>query len=148
MSFAADIAKWAEKTKRKKDEINREVVVNLSTTVINRTPIGDISIWETPPTEKRMETYRPGTLVNSWYSEIGSVSEGNEPRSPSTSGVTSFAQLSFMADEAVGEVFYFTNPAPYARRVEFGWSSQAPAGMVRVTVAEFQNIVRAAVNGA
>jgi hypothetical protein len=34
---------------------------------------------------------------------------------------------------------------PYALRLEYGWSKQAPAGMVRVTVAEFQAVVNAAV---
>lgn len=41
----------------------------------------------------------------------------------------------------LGDVIYFTNNQPYARRLEFGWSSQAPLGMVRLTVANFQGIV-------
>jgi len=41
----------------------------------------------------------------------------------------------------VGGVVYLSNGLPYAERLEYGWSKQAPAGMVRVTVAEFDAIV-------
>lgn len=39
---------------------------------------------------------------------------------------------------------YVTNSLPYAQRLEYGYSKQAPAGMVRITVAEFQTMVDAA----
>ncbi len=34
------------------------------------------------------------------------------------------------------------NLEAYAERVEFGWSTQAPAGMARVTVAEIPDIIK------
>lgn len=37
-------------------------------------------------------------------------------------------------------VIYFTNNVPYAVRLEFGYSSQAPNGMVRITAQEFQKL--------
>lgn len=41
-----------------------------------------------------------------------------------------------------GPSIYFMNNLPYGPRLEFeGWSKQAPSGMVRVTVAEFDQIV-------
>jgi hypothetical protein len=41
------------------------------------------------------------------------------------------------------EIVYITNSLPYAYRLEYeGWSGQAPAGMVRVTVANFRPIIR------
>lgn len=45
----------------------------------------------------------------------------------------------------VGGVTYISNGLPYAQRLEYGWSKQAPAGMVRVTVAEFDGLVSGAV---
>lgn len=41
----------------------------------------------------------------------------------------------------LGGVAYFSNGLPYAGRLEYGYSKQAPAGMVRTTAAEFQQIV-------
>lgn len=37
----------------------------------------------------------------------------------------------------IGDEFFFTNNLPYALRLEFGWSDQAPSGMVRLAVAKF-----------
>lgn len=36
------------------------------------------------------------------------------------------------------------NNQPYAERVEFGWSTQAPYGMVRISLKEFPSIVATA----
>jgi len=38
------------------------------------------------------------------------------------------------------------NPMPYALRIESGWSSQAPAGMMRVGLKDFHNIVNKVIN--
>jgi len=37
-------------------------------------------------------------------------------------------------------VIYLTNNLPYAQRLEEGYSQQAPAGMVALTIQEFQAI--------
>lgn len=41
----------------------------------------------------------------------------------------------------VGGVTFISNGLPYAARLEHGWSKQAPAGMIKVAVAEFDGIV-------
>lgn len=38
-----------------------------------------------------------------------------------------------------GQTIYITNSLPYAQRLEYGWSKQAPDGMVRLTVAEMSS---------
>ena len=45
----------------------------------------------------------------------------------------------------VGAFAYIINNLPYAIPLEFGHSTQAPGGMVRVTVARFQQIVQEAI---
>ena len=45
----------------------------------------------------------------------------------------------------VGGVAYLANGLPYARRLEYGWSKQSPAGMVRVSVIEFSEYVKRAI---
>jgi hypothetical protein len=50
-------------------------------------------------------------------------------------------------DSEVGTI-WMTNNLPYGPRLEYeGWSKQAPAGMVRVSVAEWQTYVNDAVAG-
>lgn len=45
---------------------------------------------------------------------------------------------------AAGSVVYLSNGLPYARRLEYGWSGQAPVGMVRLSVREFGAFVQRA----
>ena len=44
-----------------------------------------------------------------------------------------------------GETAYITNSLPYAILLEYGHSTQAPNGMVRITLANFQKIVEEAI---
>lgn len=44
----------------------------------------------------------------------------------------------------VGGVVFLSNGLVYARRLEYGYSQQAPGGMVRVSAAEFSGYVREA----
>ena len=43
-----------------------------------------------------------------------------------------------------GAIIYITNSLPYARRLEYGWSKQAPQGMVRLAVQDFKANVNSA----
>ena len=52
----------------------------------------------------------------------------------------------FLAVKA-GGVEYITNNLPYAERLEYGYSQQAPAGMVRVTAARFRELLARAARG-
>lgn len=79
--------------------------------VEKRTPVGDPSLWKYPA----HKGYKPGTLKASW--------------------TLSYTQT------AIGVYATISNNVPYAERVEFGWSSQAPEGMMRVTALEWPNIV-------
>ena len=41
----------------------------------------------------------------------------------------------------LGDTITLSNNLPYAMRLEYGWSKKAPAGMVRLNVARFQQWV-------
>ncbi|CAI8733606.1 Prophage PssSM-02 [Pseudomonas sp. IT-P44] len=51
------------------------------------------------------------------------------------------ALVSAVSDFTAGQTAYLINNLPYAIPLEYGHSKQAPAGMVRITVARFQQIV-------
>lgn len=145
MSFTSSINKWVEQAKTDRDAVVSEVFRTIGTRIVSRTPIGDITLWQTPPTAS--QDYRPGTLANNWFAGFG------EPGTPTlrphnVNGAQSLANISNVAKEFPGQVAYIVNPAPYANRIEYaGHSSQAPGGMVRLAAAEFQAIVKVAVNG-
>ncbi|WP_440466875.1 hypothetical protein ACKI1H_26990 [Pseudomonas sp. YH-1] len=63
--------------------------------------------------------------------------QGNETKQEGLAVIQTF-------NSEVGSIWLMNN-VPYAQPLEYGHSSQAPAGMVRVTVAEFQSFVNRAV---
>lgn len=44
-----------------------------------------------------------------------------------------------------GSVIWISNNLPYARRLEYGWSDQAPTGVARLSVQRFKDHIAAAV---
>jgi len=46
----------------------------------------------------------------------------------------------------LGDSVYLVNNLPYAQKIEGGSSKQAPVGMVKVTVAEYQKIINEIIN--
>ena len=84
-----------------------------------------------------------GRLRNSWQIEGGIVTRAN-PLAEGQYGPEAPPQLS-RDRTIVGRSWTIHNPLPYARRIEYGHSqAQAPSGMVRVTLAEFDGIIRRA----
>ena len=50
--------------------------------------------------------------------------------------------IRIVAGSGLANAVYLVNNLPYAGRIEYGYSKrQAPKGMVRLTIAEFQDIV-------
>jgi nitroimidazol reductase NimA-like FMN-containing flavoprotein (pyridoxamine 5'-phosphate oxidase superfamily) len=45
----------------------------------------------------------------------------------------------------IGQTAYLVNNLPYAVPLEYGHSKQAPGGMVRITLARFQQVVDEAI---
>lgn len=65
------------------------------------------------------------------------------------SGASTLGAIKSRIDAAeLGGVWYVTNSLPYAKRLEYGWSKQAPAGFVRLTAQELPDAIRDYVRGA
>lgn len=126
MSFAEDIRRFAEKQKRNLETVRVESLVNLSSSVIIKTPVDK------------------GILANSW---IGSV--GGPSQAVATDGDNSgqAAQVEESVKESAGGLFYLVNNQPYARRIEYeGYSEKAPAGMLRISIENYQLYLNDAIN--
>ena len=117
------------------DAINR-----LGAVLFGRTPIGNPSLWKFPAPPG----YEPGRLINNYFSSLGSPMPGIR-RAQDVNAGGSKSQLKAVAKLAPGNVMFIMNPTPYAKRIEFaGWSTQAPAGMVRLSAALFPRFIKAA----
>jgi len=126
-SFGLQIKRWTRKAKTRCDVVTREVNLRVGTRIIMRSPVDT------------------GLFRGNWQAGIG-----NKPRGVmqiyDPSGQDAISRLSGVTNLLnAGDKFFFTNNLPYALALEYGHSSQAPAGMVRITLAEFHQITREAV---
>lgn len=79
-----------------------------------------------------------GLAKASWQGAIG------KPKGDLTPALNRSPEIEFeitLRDFGIGDVIYFTNPQPYIIPLEFGWSAQAPSGMVRKAVSRWDQIV-------
>lgn len=119
MSFADDLAKFAEKAKAEADKKAREIAMHLYRGVVFNTPVDE------------------GRLRGSWG--VGAVLTVGPHDRLDPNGTAVMAEIRAALRPGVfldgGELWLATN-LPYARRIEYeGWSrTKAPQGMVRISL--------------
>lgn len=121
--FSASVAAWAEKTKRRMEDVVQTSTRLLAETVIEQTPNAS------------------GALVNSFQvsgsampvMQAGGSGEDAEAVNPATLSVP------------LGGMIYMGFTEPYAAEVEYGRDGRAGHGMVRRAAQEWRDIVEQAV---
>lgn len=137
--FGQDIKKWAEKVKAGEDQVIRSALFQVSGEIIKRTPVGNPALWQSKPPKG----YVGGTARGNWLYSINKINPTHSKKLKDKSGTATLNKLAEGIANATGNVFYLTNSVPYIMRLEYqGWSTQAPAGMVRVSVLEFNEALR------
>lgn len=119
MSFAIDISQLVTRAKGRTDDVVQKITMELFRAVILRTPVDTGRArgnWE-------CTVGRPGTKVDQ-----SAADRAGSGALSAASGVVS--------KTPAGSIVYLSNNLPYIRRLEYGYSKQAPVGMVRVS-AEF-----------
>jgi len=89
--------------------------------------------------------YVGGRFRGNWQFSIDSPATDELDRIDPSGSETIAALLSQVQALTIGQTAYIVNNLPYAIPLEYGHSTQAPAGMVRVTLANFQRIVDEAI---
>ncbi|QQP96546.1 hypothetical protein [Lysobacter enzymogenes] len=141
-TFALQLAKFAEKAEGNAVQVVRAVSIDLLTRIVLRSPVGNPSLWK----GKAPKGYVGGRLRANWNTRLGG------PDLSTTTAVDKSGQNTISTGSAIiggadgQQDIYIMNSLPYVREIEYeGHSKQAPAGMVRVTVTEFQTYVDNAV---
>jgi hypothetical protein len=140
-TFAIDVKKFGAKTDREVRLIIRRVVLDVFGKIVKQTPVGNPDNWKR---KRAPPGYAGGRLRGNWQTTVGKPAEGEiERRQPEKKGAVQ-AESEWAAVRWNGEgSIFLTNNLPYAEKIESGThSTQAPAGMVRVTLAEYPGIVR------
>lgn len=199
-SFAENIRDFAERAQAGIDATIREIVIEIGSSVIRMSPVGNPEIWAANVAHRQANkraaddydfkvTVR-NTIINlneSNFTKAGKLRKGVKYAKPLTkterdqnfsmnglvagksyvggrfrgnwqfsidtpaegvldqidvSGNVSIAVLKAQVQSlTAGQTAYIVNNLPYGIALEYGHSTQAPSGMIRVTLARFQQIV-------
>lgn len=164
MTFALDLKKFADKTDARVNALVRKIVLDVGTSVVLKSPVGNPSLWKDwkeggysanedhwlvkAQTGEGVnflnEGYVGGRFRANWQYGLGAINHTITNNIDPDGTETIAALVGKVGDTPAGQIHYLTNSLPYAERLENGYSKQAPNGMVNLTVLEFQPIVEAA----
>jgi hypothetical protein len=124
--FRANMAKRIEKAKGKHELFYRKLTLEILSRVVLKSPVDT------------------GRFRANWNIGNGTPDSGTTELLDKQGGNTILVgDYTLKSIKINGQIIYVTNSLPYAYRLEYeGWSRQAPAGMVRVTLAELGGIAR------
>lgn len=123
-TWSVPFTAFIDRIKAKVDAVPKRALFRLFTTVVTASPVDT------------------GRFRANWNVGWGKVDYGT---SSSVSLVKTAKQLSDIKTHPFTGVVYLTNNLPYARKLEHGYSAQAPRGMVAVSIALWPAIIRASV---
>ncbi|UHG95782.1 hypothetical protein [Pseudomonas sp. 7-41] len=203
-SFALSLAEFAAQTSEAIDASVREIIIEVGSSLIRMSPVGNPEIWAANVAHREANTraaddydfkvavrntiinlnesnftkagklrkgvkyakpltkterdqnfnvnglaagkdYVGGRFRANWHISLGVVESVTFDEVDPSGAETTAAMVAAMSDFTAGQMAYIINNLPYAIPLEFGHSTQAPGGMVRVTVARFQQIVLEAI---
>lgn len=143
MSFTADISKWVVKANGNTDKVVRKVVIDMGSSIVMKTPVGDPDYWQSPPPKG----YVGGRARANWLYGNGVMPNGALDTVDQSGSATIAKIVAGVSASPTASVHWIANSLPYIRPLEDGTGSprQAPNGMVRISVEEFhQTVERAA----
>lgn len=124
--FRRSIANKINKAKSKHGLFVQRYVMELQSAVIEKTPVDT------------------GMLHWNWFIGNGLINTTTEEhQGTNRSGAIARNNRVIESIKVNGQVIYLSNSLPYAYRIEYeGWSNQAPAGMLRISLIESESIAR------
>ncbi|MEO8640963.1 hypothetical protein [Pseudomonas sp.] len=199
-SFAENIRQFAEQAKSGLDATFREIVIEIGSSVIRMSPVGNPEIWAANVAHRQANTaaadaydahvevrnviksltpsnftkggnlkrsvkyakpltkterdqnfnvnglvagkdYVGGRFRGNWQFSIDTPADGVLDQIDPSGNVSVAVLRAQVQSLTIGQTAYLVNNLPYGIALEYGHSKQAPSGMIRVTLARFQQIV-------
>lgn len=128
MSFALDVSKFVEKAKKNPEKVMRQVSIKLFSAIIKASPVDT------------------GRFRMNWMASGGTPASRVTDATDKSGNIATGNATSFVLKAADWREFTLTNSLPYAQRLEYGWSQQAPQGMVRANISRFQQLINEEAN--
>jgi len=127
MSLTSDLAAFRAKTESKMERAFRKIILDAYSECIQKSPVDT------------------GRFKGNWQTAIDVIPAGTLQRMDASGGAAIGEVNASVAATQLGNTVYMANNLPYAERLEDGWSKQAPAGMVKLTVQRWQPIANAVI---
>lgn len=131
--FELQIAAFAAKAGANAELVTRRAALGIFSNVIEKSPVDT------------------GRFKGNWQCAISAVPAG-ETNTPDKSPLGDVGTVAIvradqtMLDFKLGDVIYFVNNLNYSLSLEYGHSKQAPSGMVRLSIGEWNTAVAKAVS--
>jgi hypothetical protein len=126
-TFASDLAALVEKTKADVNLVHRKVCLDLHKSLVMKSPVDT------------------GRFRANWQVGVGAINSATDSAVDKSGEAVVARAEGALQNVKVGGVIFLTNSLPYAQPLEYGHSKQAPGGMVRITVAEYEQYLANAV---
>lgn len=145
--FALDIAAWVAKANDRTDQVVRRVLQEVGDELLLRSPVGDREQWAINAGRKAAGMpllppgYVGGRFRGNWQLSIDGPATGTLPDIDPKGTASKARMMAAIPAEPAGKRYFIVNNLPYAKRLEEGWSKQAPTGMVALTVVKYQSMV-------
>lgn len=155
-AFKRNFSAVLQRAGDKAELVARKTMIEMSDTMVDKSPVGNPDVWlslnpyvdlgkNKLVREAAPAGYVGGRFRANWIGALGFFNTENG-KAPDASGQSAKDQIrAAIANFKAGQTIYVTNSVPYSRALEYGHSQQAPAGVVRTTVAEYgqhlQNVV-------
>lgn len=120
MTFALDLSRLVAKANGWTELVIKKVMLEAFRSVVLKSPV-------------RFGRFRGNWIVGYGSPNTATTEATDKSGSKTIAKITSDV-MSVRLDDSMS--VYLTNSLPYAQRLEYGYSKQAPSGMVRVTLAE------------
>lgn len=143
-TFTVALKKFAEKAKGNADKVVRKTILDMGSSLVLKSPVGNAALWS-PQSLPAPAGYVGGRFRANWQYGVG------EPNRAIVNKVDPSGELAIagivgkLEPGALGKVHWLTNSLAYGPRLEDGYSTQAPSGMVALTVLQFRNFIKEAV---
>lgn len=134
--FKSDFRKMIRRAGDKVDDFVVASAFQLLNSLILKSPVGNPDLWASPAPPG----YTGGTFRANWNVSFGAPDLSTTEKTDE--GEARNTGLNRLQAYQPGSTIFITNGMPYAQRLEYGWSTQAPNGMVRITIVEFASEIR------
>ena len=125
-SFSLDISRFVDKTHLTMNDVVRGVMYSICEKAIMTTPV------------------KTGRARRNWVMQMDGALEKRQTGALDPTGERSLDRIAFALESFEAgktKVIWFTNTLPYIVMLEYGWSRQAPAGIVRMALLTFKHTV-------